>query len=487
MASPEAAREEPHSRRRRTAILTVCCASLLIVGLDVTIVNVALPSIGREFHGSISGLQWVIDAYTLVLAGLLMLSGSTADRFGRRRVFIIGLTVFSAGSLLCSVAGSLTMLIVFRMVQAVGGSMLNPVAMSIITNTFTDPRERAQAVGIWGAVVGVSIALGPVLGGVLVSAISWRAVFWINVPIGIAAIIFALRIVPESKAPQPRRFDPVGQVLVFALLAAVTFAIIEAPERGLGSPLILAAFALAVGALLGLLAYEPRRREPLIDLRFFRSIPFACATATAVAAFAAFGGFLFANTLYLQGLRGMSPLDAGLATLPLALATMVLAPLSGRIVGARGARLPLVGAGIAITCACVALSGLEVATPLAVVLALYAVFGVGFGLVNAPITNTAVSGMPRAQAGVAAGIASTSRQVGATLGVAITGALVAGAVQHGEPIYAGTVASVVWLTLGACGVIVLALGLLGTSRRGQASAKRVAVELNPEALEGARA
>ncbi len=165
-------------------MLLICSMSLLIVGLDVTIVNVALPSIGHDFGASVSGLQWTVDAYTLVLASLLMLSGSTADRFGRKRTFVVGLVVFSAGSLLCSLAPSLPLLVVFRMVQAVGGSMLNPVAMSIITNTFTDPKERAQAVGVWAAVVGVSMALGPVIGGLLVGSVGWRSIFWINLPVG---------------------------------------------------------------------------------------------------------------------------------------------------------------------------------------------------------------------------------------------------------------------------------------------------------------
>ncbi len=296
------------SRPRRIGILLICCMSLLIVGLDVTIVNVALPSIGHDLGASVSGLQWTIDAYTLVLASLLMLSGSTADRFGRKRTFVIGLAVFSAGSLLCSLAPSLGLLIVFRMMQAVGGSMLNPVAMSIITNTFTDPKERAQAVGVWGAVVGISMALGPVLGGLLVSSAGWRSIFWINIPVGLTAIVLAVRYVPESRAPRARRFDPVGQVLMVVFLAALTYGIIELPSKGLSSPVILAAFSAALVGLVGFLLYEPRRRDPLIDLRFFRSIPFASATITAVAAFAALGGFLFMNTLYLQEVRGLSPL-----------------------------------------------------------------------------------------------------------------------------------------------------------------------------------
>src|SRR5438067_7865996 len=214
---------------RRLLILGICCMSLLIVGLDTTIVNVALPSIRKDLHASVSGLQWTIDAYTLVLASLLMLAGSTADRIGRRRVFQTGLFVFSAGSLLCGLAPSLGTLVAARVIQAIGGSMLNPVAMSIVRNVFEDPRERAQAIGMWGAVFGLSMALGPVLGGALVDAFSWRAVFFVNLPIGLVAILLTARYVPESKAQRPRRVDPVGQALVIAALASLTYAIIEGP------------------------------------------------------------------------------------------------------------------------------------------------------------------------------------------------------------------------------------------------------------------
>ena len=472
------------SRQRRVGILLICSMSLLIVGLDVTIVNVALPSIGHSFGASVSGLQWTIDAYTLVLASLLMLSGSMADRFGRRRTFIVGLSVFSAGSLLCSLAPSLELLVVFRMVQAVGGSMLNPVAMSIITNTFTDPRERAQAVGVWGAVIGISMALGPVLGGALVTSAGWRSIFWINIPVGIVAIVLALRYIPESKAPRARRIDPVGQVLVIVLLASLTYGIIEAPSHGWGSPLIVTAFALALLSLLGILRYEPRRAEPLIDLRFFRSIPFAAATVTAVAAFAALGGFLFMNTLYLQEVRGLSALQAGLDTLPMAVLTMVMSPISGHIVGRRGSRAPLVVSGAALTIACVMLTRIDGTTPFTWLFVAYAVFGFGFGLVNAPITNTAVSGMPRAQAGVAAGIASTSRQIGQTLGVAVVGAIVTSRV--GGSVHADLAAAshLGWWILAGCGTVVIVLGLVANTRRALVSAQRTAAELNPEVLVG---
>lgn len=263
------------SARRRLLVLAICCMSLLIVSLDTTILNVALPAMRSDLHASVAGMQWTIDAYTLVLASLLMLAGSTADRIGRRKVFTVGLVLFTAGSVLCSLAPSLGWLIAFRMVQAVGGSMLNPVAMSIITNTFTDPRERARAIGVWGGVVGISMAAGPVIGGLLVDSVGWRSIFWVNLPVGLVALALTLRYVPESRAARPRRADPVGQLLVVALLGSVTYGIIEAPVAGWGSPLILGCAAVAVAALVALLRYEPRRPEPLIDPRFFRSAPSA--------------------------------------------------------------------------------------------------------------------------------------------------------------------------------------------------------------------
>jgi EmrB/QacA subfamily drug resistance transporter len=440
-------------------ILSICCLSLFVVGLDITVVNVALPSIGRDLHARISGLQWTVSAFTVVMASLLMFSGSTADRFGRRRTFIVGFSVFTAASLLCSLAPSVEVLVAARVLQAVGGSMMNPVAMSIITNTFTDPRERAQAVGVWGAVFGISMALGPIVGGTLVSSVGWRSIFLINVPIGIAAIVLTLRFIPESKAPRPRRFDPVGQALVIVLLATLTYGIIEAPI----------ALPVAGAALLAFLLYEPRREDPLVDLRFFRSVPFASSIAMSVAGFAAFGGFLFLNTLYLQEVRGLSPLEAGLVTVPMAVMTMVASPLSGRIVGRRGPRLPLVISGACFVIACAMLTGLGPETPLAWLLAAYVIFGTGFGFVNAPITNAAVSGMPRAQAGVASAIATTSRQVGQTLGVAVVGAMSA-------------TSSPAWWTLTACGGAVLVLGLVATTGRAGESGRRTAAALNPEAL-----
>ncbi|WP_328223025.1 MFS transporter [Streptomyces sp. NBC_00310] len=465
------------SSRHRLLVLAICCTSLLIVSLDNTVLNVALPSMQRDLNASLAGLQWTIDAYTLVLAALLMLAGSTADRIGRRRVFMAGLVVFTVGSVLCSLAPNLESLVGFRMVQAVGGSMLNPVAMSIITNTFTDPRERARAIGVWGAVVGISMAAGPIIGGVLVDSVGWRSIFWINLPVGLAALLLTWRYVPESRAPKARRPDPVGQLLVIALLGSLTYAIIEAPTAPVAETLALGGVSLA--ALLGLLRYEPRRDEPLIDLRFFRSAPFSGATVIAVSAFAALGGFLFLSTLYLQNVRGLDALHAGLWMLPMALLCFVCAPVAGRLVGSRGPRLPLLVAGVAMTASGVLFAAFEAETGNVTLVIGYVLFGLGFGFVNAPITNTAVSGMPRAQAGVAAAVASTSRQIGQTLGVAVIGAVLAAGI--GSSSYADSFVSAArpaWWIVAACGFAVLVLGALTTGAWARETADRTAKRLD---------
>ncbi|MET8643930.1 MFS transporter [Streptomyces sp. NPDC004096] len=472
------------SHRRRLLVLAICCMSLLIVSLDNTVLNVALPSMQKELHASVSGLQWTIDAYTLVLASLLMLSGSTADRIGRRRVFQAGLVIFTIGSLLCSLAPNLDSLIVFRMVQAVGGSMLNPVAMSIITNTFTDPRERARAIGVWGGVVGISMAAGPIVGGLLVDSVGWRSIFWINLPVGLAALLLTVLFVPESRAPKARRPDPVGQLLVIALLGSLTYAIIEAPSSSAAGVLAFAAVALI--ALLALLWYEPRRDEPLIDLRFFRSAPFSGATVVAVSAFAALSGFLFLSTLYLQNVRGLDALHAGLWMLPMAVMCFVCAPLSGRLVGSRGPRFSLVTAGIAMTASGLLFAAFEAETSDVTLVIGYVLFGLGFGFVNAPITNTAVSGMPRTQAGVAAAVASTSRQIGGTLGVAVVGSVLASGVHTGP--YREVFVSAArpgWWILTACGLAVLLLGALTTGRWARGTAERTADRLQASEIRDA--
>jgi EmrB/QacA subfamily drug resistance transporter len=446
---------------------------MLVVVMDISIVNVALPAIRADLHASVSGLQWTIDAYTLMLASFLLLAGSTADRVGRRRIFQVGLALFGVGSLVCSLAPSIGWLIAARALQAVGGTMLNPVALAIVVTTFPDRTERARAIGVFGSISGLALALGPILGGALVDSFGWRSIFWVNVPIAAAAIVCTALFVPESRAARARRFDPVGQALVILMLGSVVYAIIESTRLGWTSPVMLGLLAVAVAAGVGILGYEPRRVDPLLELRLFRSVPFSSAILLALFAFCGFGAFLFVTTQYLQNVRGLSAMSAGLCLLPVGILILVLAPLAGRLVGARGPRLPLVLAGAALALGGGASLWLAPTTPLPAVLAIYGLFGIFLGTVNAPITNSAVSGMPTSMAGVAGSLASTGRQTGTSLGVAISGTIVGSAVARGGTAYTSAEHTVWWLLLGL-GVGILVLGLLSTGRWARGTARRAA-------------
>ncbi|QHP88193.1 DHA2 family efflux MFS transporter permease subunit [Mycolicibacterium monacense DSM 44395] len=461
------------SARRKAIILVSCCLSLLIVSMDATIVNVAIPAIRSDLHASPSQLQWVVDVYTLVLASLLILAGATGDRFGRRRVFQIGLTVFAFGSLLCSLAPNIETLIVARLLQAIGGSMMNPVALSIVSQIFTGRVERARALGIWGSVVGIAMSLGPIVGGLLIETVSWRAVFWINLPICAAAIILTAVFVPETKSTTMRNIDPIGQALAVVFLFGIVFALIEGPGLGWTDPLTLTAAAVALVAFAGFLRYESRRHDPFIDLRFFRSIPFSAATVTAVSAFAGWGAFLFMMSLYLQGERGYSAMETGLIYLPIAIGALLFSPLSGRLVGRFGARPSLLIAGVFITAASAMLSFLTATTPVWELLVVFAVFGIGFSMVNAPITNAAVSGMPLERAGAASAVTSTSRQIGVSIGVALCGSVAGGALAGTSTDFAAA-ARPLWFVLVGFGLIITALAVYSTSGRAMHSADRLA-------------
>jgi EmrB/QacA subfamily drug resistance transporter len=453
-------------------ILAICCTSLLLVSMDVTIVNVAMPAIQRDLHATYSGLQWVFDAYTLVVASLLILSGALSDRFGRRRVFQTGLVLFTAGSLLCGTATTIGMLVAFRALQGLGASMLNPVALSIIVNVFTEPKARGRAIGIWGAVAGISFALGPLIGGALTQTAGWRFIFRINLPIGLLALILAALYVPESKAAKPRAFDPIGQLLVFVTLASLTYAVIEGPHHGWTSPMILGLFTLCAVALAAFVFYEPRLKQPLLDLRFFRSVPFTSATLLAVSSFSCFAGFLFLNAFYLQQVRGFSPFHTGLYTLPLALMMVICAPLSGQMVGTLGPRPSQLLAGTAFLISSLLLTSLTPNTSLGLLVLIYLFFGVGLGMINPAIANSAVAGMPLAQAGVAAAIASTSRQVGAALGVAVSGTVLNPSHMQGSNFTQAT--SPIWWIMVACSLTILILGWASNTQWAKASTTQIA-------------
>lgn len=440
--------------------------------MDATIVNVAIPAIRRDFGASASQMQWVIDIYTLVLASLLMLSGAAGDRFGRRRVFQIGLTVFAAGSLLCSLAPGVDALIAARLIQGIGGSMMNPVALSIISQVFVGRVERARALGIWGGVVGISMALGPIVGGMLIELVGWRSVFWINLPICGAAIVLTALFVPESRSVTMRGIDPIGQLLALATLFGLVCVLIEGPALGWSDPRIAAIAVTAALSFAAFLRYESRREDPFVDLRFFRSVPFASATVIAVCAFASWGAFLFMMSVYLQGQRGYSAAHTGLIYLPIAIGALVFSPLSGRMVGRFGARPSLLIAGLLLTAAPAMLTRLTGVTPIAAVLVIFGVFGIGFAMVNAPVTNAAVSGMPQDRAGAASAVTSTSRQVGVSIGVALCGSLTGDALTTSADFAAS--ARPLWFVGVGLGLVITVLAFTSTSARAKLSAERVA-------------
>jgi EmrB/QacA subfamily drug resistance transporter len=371
------------------------------------------------------------------------------------------------------VAPTITMLIAARLIQGIGGSMLNPVALSIISQIFVERVERARALGLWGAVVGISMALGPIVGGLLIDAVGWRAVFWINLPICAAAIILTAIFVPETKSSTMRDIDPVGQLLAVLSLFGLVFVLIEGPSLGWTDPRIVAITVGAAAAFALFLRYESRRHDPFIELRFFRSIPFASATVTAVCAFAGWGAFLFMMSLYLQGERGYSAAETGLIYLPIAIGALFFSPLSGRLIGRYGSRPSLLASGILITAASVMLTFLTPTTPVWALLVIFTVYGMGFGIVNAPITNAAVSGMPKDRAGAASAVTSTSRQVGVSLGVALCGS-VTGTALASSGVQFTSAALPLWFVNIGLGLAIVVLAITSTSTRAVRSAERLA-------------
>jgi EmrB/QacA subfamily drug resistance transporter len=436
---------------------------MFMIAIDTTVVNLALPLIGRGLHASVAGLQWTIAAYTISTASLMLTSGAIGDRFGRRSVLQAGLAVFTFASAGCSIAPDAGWLIGFRALQGAGGSALTPMSMGIITATFTDPAARTRAIGLWSGTFGVGMVAGPAVGGVLAAAWGWRLLFWITALPAVVALALAALAIPDSRAARPGRIDVPGQALVIAFLACLVYGIIEVPSTGWRSPHVLAAFGASAAAVVLLVGWERRCANPVIDLRVFRSIRFSGALAITVSTFACLGGFLFLTTLYLQEVHGLSVWQAGLALIPLAAATALAGPLAGRAMGRSAARRPLTFAGSALAASCLMLAWAPAAAPWAFLAAAYIAFGAGYGAVNTVISAVAVAGMPRAQAGVAGGITSAGRQAGQSLGVSVAGAILAGRL-HGTIRDSFAAAShPAWLAIAACGLAVLLLSLVSTS------------------------
>lgn len=442
--------------RRRWAVFAVCAVSMVLVGVDTTIVNAGLPSIGAALGAPTTELEWVVDAYTVALASLLITAGALADRFGRRRVFRIGLTLFGVSSVLCALAPTVSWLVAARVVQGVGASMLNPVALAIVVTTMADRRERARALGFWGAVFGISMAIGPVIGGALIEAFGWRALFWVNVPVIAVALILVAILIPESHGSRTRRIDLPGQALLVMMLFLAVELIIEGPRLGWVSAPAVAGYALLIGATFAFGRVERRTTEPLIDLDLFRQPPFRAAVAGALAAFVAMTGSLLMITLTLQHARDWSPLHAGLGMLPMAVGIVVCAPLSGQLVARGHARIALLVAGGSTIVGAAAAAVAGPAGGAGVLLTAWALVGIGAGFANAPLTTTAVSSLPVARAGVAAAITSTARQFGAALGIAAVGTIVTGISVP----QITAVSPLAWALVATCGAVLVGVAMV---------------------------
>ena len=407
---------------RRWWILVVLCLSLVVITLDNTILNVALPTLVEKLDASNSQLQWIVDGYTLVFAGLLLTAGSLGDRLGRKGALQIGLAIFGIGSALSAMATSPTQLIITRCIMGIGGAFIMPATLSILTNVFP-PEERGRAIGVWAGISGIGIAIGPLLGGYLVDHFSWGSVFTVNLPVVAVAIIAGGLIVPSSKDPDAQKLDPVGAALSIVGLVSLVFGLIEAPQEGWTDPKILAAFAIGALTLAAFAGWELRTDHPMLDVSFFKNPRFSAASTAITLVFFGMFGFSFLLTQYLQFVLGYSPSQAGLRMMPLALTLMVVAPTSSRIVEKVGTKI-VVGTGLTLVSVALLLNtGLAVDSAYVQVVWRMMLLAVGMGLVMAPATESIMGSLPLGKAGVGSAVNDTTRQVGGALGVAIVGSV----------------------------------------------------------------
>jgi EmrB/QacA subfamily drug resistance transporter len=428
-------------------------------------VIVALPALQADLDASRSDAAWVIDAYNLVGASLLLTAGYVADRFGRKRALVTGYALFIVGAALCVVAPSAGWLIAFRVLQAIGGTALTPTSLAIVANLYPDPRERARAIGIWGVAAGIGTGLGPVIGGAIVDTLDWRAVFAANALGALVAMAIVIRVVPRSRSAVARRLDVPGQVIAVTFLCTLTYALIEAPTYGWGSPRIVGLLALDVALVVLFVLVEHRTREPLVDLVVFRDRQFSGAVFITVGVFFVFSAFIFEHARFLQDARGFSALEAGLLTLPAALPSLPGGPLSGRLVANHGAR-GVLSAGVAVMGLGMAFLALLPGDVDVVWLLLGTlVLGIGYAVVNAPISTVAVGSMPRERAGVAAAIASSARNIGLVLGIAVIGSAVASRLSDPPPApgpaLADALGEALHLGYGLCAALAFVCAVVG--------------------------
>ncbi|WP_112248443.1 MFS transporter [Kribbella monticola] len=412
------------NRPNRAVLLTVTCLGQFMVLLDNTIVGAALPDMQRRLQIQLTGLQWIVDAYVLLVAMLLLSGGVFADRFGRKRVYLAGAVVFTAASVLCSLAPSAGWLIGGRVLQGIGASALSPASLALLAAAYPVPQERIKAIGLWAGFSGIGLVAGPVAGGVLTDAFGWPAIFLVNLPIGVILLLVGLRHLEESRNPSAPAIDIPGTALSILAVGALTYGLIEGGARGWTSPIILASFAAAAILFAGFVTVEARRSSPMLPLRLFRQRLFTVSnTAMVVVGFALMGSSFFFSQYFVY-VQGSSILRAGLQTLPTSVAMVIVSPFAGRLAARYGFRivvsigLALAGAGL------LALGMVHADTGYANVWWRLAIVGIGFALTMSPLTGAAIQAVSPQEGGLASGISSTTRQIGAVLGVAILGAIV---------------------------------------------------------------
>jgi MFS transporter, DHA2 family, methylenomycin A resistance protein len=392
--------------------------------LDLSIVTVALPEMQASLHTTFSALQWVIDGYTLALSALLLTAGSLGDRYGRKRLYLAGIAVFTVGSAVCAAAPDVGVLIAGRVIQGAAATSLIPGSLSILTQAFPDSARRARMFGIWGGVGSVAVALGPVVGGVLVDEVGWWAIFLINIPVGVLAVILGARSIPETADPAHAAVDPVGQVTGIAWLGALTFGLIEGGSNGWSTAISIVPLVVAAVALAAFLGVEARSDRPMLPLAVFRRPAFATASLASFAlGFGAYSVFTFMS-LYLQDVQGYSAISAGLRYLPLCVAIAVMSVLAGKFVGRFGAALAMVAGYGATGAALVAIVSFGPATSYLVIAVVFAFLGAGMGFAITPTTAAAMGSAARQRSGIASGTVNATRQAGATLGIAVLGAVI---------------------------------------------------------------
>lgn len=415
-------RVQERAFERRWWILGVLCFSLLVIVLDNTILNVAIPTISRRLDPTNSQLQWMVDSYTLVFAGLLLTAGSLGDRFGRRGALQFGLAIFGLGSLLSALVTTADQLIATRAFMGIGGAFIMPATLSIITNVFPT-RERGRAIGMWAGTAGIAVALGPLTGGFLLERFYWGSIFLVNLPIVAFGLLAGLFLVPTSKDPAAPKLDLVGAVLSITGLTALLYAIIEAPQEGWTDTTILGAFAVAAILMLAFILWERHSEHPMLDVRFFRNPRFTAASMGITLTFFAMFGSMFLLTQYFQFVLGYSPLAAGVRLLPFAAVIMVMSPMSARIVERFGTKRTVATGMVLIALGLLLMTGYEVNTSYSDIVWRMVVMAVGQGLVMAPATESIMGSLPLAKAGVGSAVNDTTRQVGGALGVAIIGSV----------------------------------------------------------------